>query len=591
MFVHARSNRNEPVYAVPVGALLPPEDCLEEGIRLHDRSVAGDKEATRKAHELLKAAYEAQPDNPLVQAYFGSATALMGRDAVDPNERFAEALRGVRILDEAVRRAPDNVQIRLLRGYVCLRLPEGFFQRSHVAAEDFLYVVRLYERDRDRLPEGLYWQALFELGTAYRNMGNLGEAVTTWKKLLEVARDPKYADLVRKEGVDPHPFDPLAAEQEEDAGPEPADPPELVEAIELHHRAGGWDPEAARQAVERLSDLARRNPDDVVTAAYLASARSLSSKYAGDPSAMFEQAISAMRALDRLVAQNRTNLRLRRIRAEHSLRLPEPFFHRTVTAILDLEYVAARCARNPRLLPAPAVHEVWRDLALCYERLRMPPEARAAWEKLLGANPEPALRAQAEAALRRYAAVPPEYRGTSRLEYAIYLHDLALAGDTEAAQRAVALLTDICREEPANALAQAYLGSATGLLGRDAADPGAMFTRAIQALTLLKKAVALDDKDPRIRLLRGYLCYSLPEAFFHLTPQAIADFRLVKAAYERGSRQVTAQVYQQVLHDLGWAYQRSGETEKARKVWEKLLKVSSDPRFRSLPGMSEVNEE
>jgi len=128
-----------------------------------------------------------------------------------------------------------------------------------------------------------------------------------------------------------------------------------------------------------------------------------------------------------------------------------------------------------------------------------------------------------------------------------------------------------------------YYGSALALTARESTDPGDMFKNAIQGLVTLKKAIGRSWNNPELRLLRGYLIYSLPPAFFgELTETGIKDFRAVKSAYERGDHTISETTYNQVLYDLGVCYMRNNENEKAKKTWSKLQKKTSDPKYQQL---------
>lgn len=60
----------------------------------------------------------------------------------------------------------------------------------------------------------------------------------------------------------------------------------------------------------------------------------------------------------------------------------------------------------------------------------------------------------------------------------------------------------------------------------------------------------------------------LPPAgkLFHMTGVAIKDFRFLIQAYKEDKSIFSKEFYRQVLYDLGAAYQRIGETGRARKV-------------------------
>ena len=56
---------------------------------------------------------------------------------------------------------------------------------------------------------------------------------------------------------------------------------------------------------------------------------------------MFAHAIEGIEIIENAVRRDPENIELRKIRAQHSYRLPEAFFHRTAAAITDFEYLAA----------------------------------------------------------------------------------------------------------------------------------------------------------------------------------------------------------------------------------------------------------
>jgi tetratricopeptide (TPR) repeat protein len=598
------------VYATPVSSLAGApasasaagDPGFVRGVQLHDQAVNGDQEATRKAYDLLKAAHLAHPGDPVAQAYFGSVTALRGRDAIGQDDRFSLGLRGVKILDQAVAAALDNVTVRTLRGYVCFRLPELYFHRTSTAVEDFRHLVNLYEKKRNLFSEGFYWQILYDLGKAHQILGQKAEAAAVWTKLLSVTPDPKYRELVKAEGVMDGPFEPPATPggrlkwPQSVMKPRPkADGLDLREGIRLHDSALRGDAAAAQQAHEFLDQICRSRPGDVLAEAYRASALSLVGKHSSDTGLLFENAIKAMITLDQLVARQPDHLELRLLRASHSSRLPEPFFRRSATAIADFEYLLATADKRPEALPAATVQRILYDLGDCYDRLGMAAEARAAWSKLLSReSADPALRRLAQEKLSgssvgAWVKAASRYGRTELVDELLRLLRSGAEGNRNAARKAYQLASQAYEASPEDALLQACYGSAVALMGKYSANPSEIFAKAVEGLLLLKKAVGRDAAEPRIRLLRGYLCHALPKNFFHLPPLDVKDFQFVKTAYERGERTIPKEAYEQVLYDLGCALKRSGDLERARKVWQKLLSHTSDPRFPSLVAAEEVN--
>lgn len=176
------------------------KDLLIQAIEQHRRGVEGDKEAVQRAYELLERARSLEPENLLAEAYYGSTTALIGRDAIDPMERIKKATGGLKILDKVVSKDPKNIDIRILRAYVSYRLPENFFHRTATAVEDFNYLTIRYELDSGLFSDGFYEQLLYDLGMCYKRLERKREAEETWQKLLSKTKNNKYIDLLRQEG-------------------------------------------------------------------------------------------------------------------------------------------------------------------------------------------------------------------------------------------------------------------------------------------------------------------------------------------------------------------------------------------------------
>lgn len=166
-----------------------------------NQGVAGDVQAAEKALEVLADLRLRIEVNNLVEAYYGCAMALLGREDGNSQESWEKAMEGLRILDEAVSNEPDNTEIRTLRGSVSLKLPETVFHRTKTAIEDFNYLAARYELDASVFSEECYWQVLYDLGAAHNNLGEAREAESIWNKLLSLNPDGKYKDLINPQHV------------------------------------------------------------------------------------------------------------------------------------------------------------------------------------------------------------------------------------------------------------------------------------------------------------------------------------------------------------------------------------------------------
>ncbi len=176
------------------------DEIFREAANLYMLGVGGDKQAVKDAIDLLKKLHSHEPENHVVEAYLGSALALIGRDAVSPVEKFKNTNNGLKMLDHAAILEPDNIEIRNLRANVSFKLPEMYFHRTGMAIEDFLYIASRYEEDDTIFAPDLYWQTLFNIGSAFKTLGYTQDAHSAWDKLFSVTADPAYKELAAKEG-------------------------------------------------------------------------------------------------------------------------------------------------------------------------------------------------------------------------------------------------------------------------------------------------------------------------------------------------------------------------------------------------------
>lgn len=159
---------------------------FKEVKKLHNKGVDGDKKAVKHANEGLSKLRKAEPDNALIEAYYGSSMALLARDAVKPLDKADKAQEGLDALNRAVDLDPNQKEIRLLRANVCLRLPESFFHCSETAIEDFSFLLDRYKEDSDYLTPKQAREILQNLGTAYENAGKPDEANAVLQQLAQM---------------------------------------------------------------------------------------------------------------------------------------------------------------------------------------------------------------------------------------------------------------------------------------------------------------------------------------------------------------------------------------------------------------------
>lgn len=572
--------------AAHAAASEPWGELFAQAVNLHKLGVEGNRDSVKEAVAQLEKLRKLAPQNTLVEAYYGSATSLLGRDAVNPTERFNKAIRGLKILDSAVSREPENVEIRTLRAYVCYRLPENFFHRTGTAVEDFSYLASCYDGNPS-FSKDFYSQVLFNLGSSYKRLGQNQEAESTWQKLLSVTKDPKYIELLRAEGFKAAGVLPGLDTEKKNKPPDEEIEKKLTEGIKLRDLALKGDQKASHKAMSFFKKAMEANPDSPLARAYYADCMSLAARDAADPGQMFSTPIKASKIIDSAVNSSPDDIRIRMIRAYHSFRLPEAFFHRTAPAIADFEYLVQMYEKNRSAFAAETYWQILYDLSVAYQRLGLEEEASSTRAKLLSLKPDPRFKAMINESSGREVVRSTLEQLTPDNREAFYqegfrLHDLGVAGNPGASRLALDMWQKAYEAYPGDTVARAYFGSSMALVGRDATEPNAIFGSAIKGLVHLNRAISRDRNNPRIRLLRAYLAYSLPEVFFHQTKRAIKDFKFLKMVCEQEDSIFSRDLYHKILYDLGVAYQRTSDTERAQKIWSKLLKENPGSKYTEL---------
>jgi len=117
-------------------SLTEAERLKRIGIAWHNLSVLEVGGASKQADRWLEKAKNAAPMDYEVMVYYGSARTMVGRDSWNVLTKMSTVNKGIAIIDKAVRQAPDNVIVRMVRANNSLALPE-MFKRHPKAKEDF----------------------------------------------------------------------------------------------------------------------------------------------------------------------------------------------------------------------------------------------------------------------------------------------------------------------------------------------------------------------------------------------------------------------------------------------------------------------
>jgi hypothetical protein len=565
------------------------QQFFDKVVELYQRAIKGDKEAVNAAYKLLGEIRIKIPQNNLVNAYYGSVITLIGRDAVDPMKRFEKTLKGLKYLDRAVEKEPNNIQIRILRANVCYRLPEIYFHRTVTAIEDYNFLINRYEQDPGILPTVSYYQFLYELGAAYRNIERKDAAESIWEKLRTKTKGTPYHDFFFLKGAEIPEINSTSQSEFPDTQTTPISKV-LAEGARLHREALTGDQAAINKAVDFFAKALALIPGNALLEAYHADGLSLLGRNSQNSGQMFSSAIKAIKIFDNIVNQDSENIPVRLLRANHSLRIPEGFFHRTAAAIADYEYIAKRYEADHSVLSGDDYCLVLYNLGAAYRRLSLLDESTAVWRKLISKPGGLKFKDLIDEQIQKNCIpkIPNDLSLTQNkdafYQEATRLHEMGVAGSKDAAKLGLDLWEKAHENDPQDLVALAYYGSSLALIGRYASEPNIIFGNAIKGLKLVNQAVSSDENNVRIRLLRAFLTNALPDGFFHLTQNAIKDFEFVKQAYERDNNVFSKDVYHQVLYHLGEGYRRVGQSDQAKQTRDILLKDGSAPMYTDLLG-------
>ena len=587
----------------PVSNKTLNSDEVQIAINHHSEGVNGNKSAVRKAFDLFKSLHEKEPNHTEIAAYYGSATALMGRDESNVTKRMKYALSGLKILDSVVEKSPNLTLARFLRGNVCYRLPEMYFHRTDTAIEDFKFLVNLYEEDNSILTISEYETVLNNLIKACTTLNRTEESKQykeKFKSLSQTSNESKTSNTNNSSntGKKNNPSKTIntsnisnpikEVQNQKDSSIQSSEiSTELdEESFQIYQKALYGETTDVKKAIEHFSSLEEDFPNDPLIKAYSIDCNSLLGRNSINSYEMFSAGIKAMKALDALVNEYPNQMKIKKIRAYQSFRLPETFFRKTASAIKDFEELIAQYEKDQKIFTSEEYMEMLFNLGEGYERLGMNDEASSVWNKLLQKNPSQEMKDQINERQSILAFKPIEQKtltvsqSEELFKVGKELLEIGVKGSKQAAQQALDIWEKAVEAFPDNSTAKTYHAASVALMGKFADEAQGMFGETIRGLKLLKNAFNRTNQTAELLLLRGNIYYALPEAFFHKTESAIKDFKAAKSLHKQGDQSITREQYLQLLADLGIAYERSHFHDKAQKTWSLLAKEDKEGQFQ-----------
>ncbi len=127
------------------------DNALE--LRQRFYAAADDQEAAQAFFDELELVDE--PISPLTLGYKGMASLLRARDSLWPHLKFHHFVRGRELLERAIARAPENVELRFLRYTVQLNAPVFLNYRMNLEQDKAQLLTAVVQNDASNIDADL----------------------------------------------------------------------------------------------------------------------------------------------------------------------------------------------------------------------------------------------------------------------------------------------------------------------------------------------------------------------------------------------------------------------------------------------------
>jgi signal transduction histidine kinase len=151
----------------------------------YSMAMENDVAAIAEAEKLFNRILADEPQNATALAYRGALLGFkLGFNLTPRDQMYVVMRESSANLDRAVALAPDDIEIRGIRGYVSIFTP-SFAGRDQFAVEDFAHIILLLERQPNS--ERRRAELHLTLGDAYRKAGDNENARRSWLRVIELS--------------------------------------------------------------------------------------------------------------------------------------------------------------------------------------------------------------------------------------------------------------------------------------------------------------------------------------------------------------------------------------------------------------------
>jgi tetratricopeptide (TPR) repeat protein len=155
-----------------------------------------DKSAVKKAEQYLERLLLLEPRNSMAMVYLGSVLTMRARNAFFPWDKMDFMKKGMIRMDKAVALAPDNNEVRLIRGINSTQLP-GMFNRLSTALEDFKIIENGILADVPFGSEAFCLPYYYCYGCALQKANKTDAARACYESVLKISSGSEYGKNVR----------------------------------------------------------------------------------------------------------------------------------------------------------------------------------------------------------------------------------------------------------------------------------------------------------------------------------------------------------------------------------------------------------
>lgn len=167
---------------------------VQQARDLYYQGIYGDKDAGEKADDLFAKLHRDSPDHPLISVYFGSLRLLEAQHTWALWKKNSLSKEGIQLMDEAVKKDPESLEVRFVRAATERSLP-SFFGRKEQAASDLQFIVQRAApaAQKGEFEPRLAAASFFYYGEWCRELSRLPEAKRAWRMAVNIAPESNGA--------------------------------------------------------------------------------------------------------------------------------------------------------------------------------------------------------------------------------------------------------------------------------------------------------------------------------------------------------------------------------------------------------------